>query len=381
MNNDGFKISQDKNIKTTPVKNQAHTGTCWSFSTISFAETELLRMGKEPLNLSEMFIVRKNYPRKAERYIRLHGNMSFGAASLSGDVMYVIRKHGIVPESVYSGKPDGQSTYDNKEMDAVLNASLDAIISKKGRRLSRVWPKAIDGILDAYLGRIPESFSFNGKSYTPKTFAEELGFDPDSYIELTSYSHHPFYNTFSLEVPDNWSLNKYLNVPLDEFMSVIDHAIQNGYSLAWDGNTSENFEHSFSQKKGIAILPLKEWEDRTKEEQDKICESPEPEKEVTQELRQESFDNFSSADDHLMHITGTAYDQNGTKYYKAKNSWGQKESKYEGFIYLSESYVRAKTISIMIHKEALLNQIVQQLQGKESIGETWFFKALKDKKS
>jgi len=337
-------------------------------------------MRKEPLNLSEMFVVRKNYPRKAERYIRLHGNMSFGASSLSGDVLYVIRKHGIVPESAYNGKPDGQSQYDNKEMDAVLKASLDAIISKKRRKLSKAWPKAIDGILDAYLGPVPERFSFKGKTYTPKIFAEELGFDPDSYIELTSYSHHPFYSNFSLEVPDNWSLNKYLNVPLDEFMSVIDRALQNGYSLAWDGDIREN---SFSQKKGVAILPVKEWEDRTKEEKNAICEVTEPEKKVTEELRQESFDNFTSEDEHLMHITGTAYDQNGTKYYKAKNSWGQKDSKYRGFIYLSESYVRAKTISVMVHKEALLNQIVQQLQGKEkeSIGETWFFKTLKDKKS
>ncbi|MCH7681439.1 hypothetical protein IID10_19090 [candidate division KSB1 bacterium] len=168
MNKDGFKISPDKDIKTTPVKNQAHTNTCWSFSTISFVETELLRMGKEPHNLSEMFVVRKTYPRKSERYIRLHGNMSFGAQSLSGDVLYVIRKHGIVPESVFAGRPDGQSQYDNEEMDAVLNASLDAIISKKRRRLSKVWPKAIDGILDAYLGQAPESFSFNGQSYTPE---------------------------------------------------------------------------------------------------------------------------------------------------------------------------------------------------------------------
>lgn len=380
MNADGFKFTPLKELETTPVKNQARSDTCWSFSTISFAETELLRMGKEPINLAEMFVVRKTYPRKAERYIRLHGNMSFGAASLSGDVLYVIRKHGIVPESVYSGKPDGESQYDNKEMDAVLKASLDAIISKKRRKLSKAWPKAIDGILDAYLGPVPERFSFKGKSYTPKTFAEELGFDPDSYIELTSYSHHPFYSSFSLEVPDNWSLNKYLNVPLDEFMSVIEHAIQNGYSLAWDGDIREN---SFSQKEGVAILPVKEWQDRTKAEQYAICEVPEPEKEVTEELRQEAFDNFTSADDHLLHITGTAFDQNGTKYYKAKNSWGQKDSKYRGFIYLSESYVRAKTISVMVHKGALLNQIVQQLQGKEkeSIGEAWFFKTLKQKKS
>ena len=221
MNKDRFEIRPDKDIKTTPVKNQAHTNTCWSFSTISFVETELLRVGKEPLNLSEMFVVRKTYPRMAERYIRLHGNMSFSAASLSGDVLHVIRKHGIMPESAYSGKREGQSQYDNEEMDAVLKASLDAITAGKRRKLSKVWPKAIDGVLDAYLGPIPEHFSFNGKSYTPKSFADELGFAPDDYIQLTSYLHHPFYTTFSLEVPDNWSLNKYLNVPLDEFMSVI----------------------------------------------------------------------------------------------------------------------------------------------------------------
>jgi len=375
----GIKLSSVKDIQTTPIKNQGRTHTHWSFAIISFIEAELLRMGKAPTNLSEMFIVRKTYPKKATQYIRLNGKMAFSADGLAGDALQVLRKHGLVPESVYSGKPDGESQYNNVEMDAMLKAALDSILTNQESELSKTWPRAIDGILDAYLGRVPESFSFDGNSYTAKSFVEKLPFDPDDYIQLTSYSHHPFYTTFSLEIEENWASNKYLNVPLNEFMAVMDHALENGYSLVWHGDITDK---SFSLKKGVAIHPLKNWEDRTQLEKDRICEVSEPEKQVTQELRQDVFDSLKFAHNHHLHIVGVAYDENGKRYYKAKDSRGLKDSRYNGFVYMSESYIQAKTFSIMVHKEALLNKIVEQLQGKEkeSIGETWFFEALKEKK-
>lgn len=380
----GFKFTPLKELETTHIKNQAYTSTCWSFATISFIETELLRMGKGRFELSEMFLVRKTYPRKSERYVRLHGNMAFGASGLAGDALYVIGKHGLVPESAYNGKYAGESKHNHKEMDAVLKAALDAIIKNRGKKLSKAWPKAIEGILDAYLGKVPESFSIRDKEYTPGSFANELGLNPNDYIELTSYTHHPFYTKFSLEVPDNWSLNKYLNLPIDEFMAVIDNAIENGYSLVWDGDITEQ---TFSQKKGVAILPRKEWDERTQEERSQIFNMPEKEKEVTQEVRQEAFDDYTSTDDHLMHIVGTAHDQIGTKYYKAKNSWGTNDSTYGGFVFLSESYVRAKTISVMVCKEAMPFELLQKLRQKKikgtSVGQTWFFRParLKDRES
>lgn len=332
-------------------------------------------MDKGPFNLSEMFIVRKTYPRKAERYVRLHGNMAFSAAGLSGDVLYVIRKHGLVPKIVYDGHYAGQSQYDHKEMDSVLKAALDAIINNKGRKLSKAWPKAIESILDAYLGKVKKEFDYQGKTYTPLSFRRELGFNSEDYVQLTSYTHHPFFRKINLEVPDNWSLNKYLNIPLDSFMMAIEHAVKNGYSLAWDGDITEQ---SFKPKKGVAILPLREWQEKDREERSGICDTPEPEKAVTQEFRQEAFDNYTSTDDHLMHIVGTAHDQNGTRYYKAKNSWGVKGSRYKGFIYLSESYMRAKTISVVVHKKGLPPDLARLVKDTKtdtdtSVGETWFF--------
>lgn len=354
-----FEFTDIKRLPVTPVKNQAHSSTCWSFATISFLESELLRMKSQPVNLSEMFVVRKIYPIKAERYVRLHGKMSYGAGSLAGDVIRVIREFGIVPEAIYRGDFAGESFEHHVEMDAMLTAALDAVIGTKGGKISKVWPQAIAGILDAYLGEVPKTFRYNGESYSPETLRDSLGLNLNNYIDLTSYTHHPFFKSFCLEVPDNWSLNEYVNMPLEAFMAVIDHAIEKGFTLVWDGDITER---SFNQNKGVAILPQKSWTERTRDEKNNLCEVPEPEIMVNQSIRQELFDNYTSTDDHLMHLIGTARDQTGTKFYLAKNSWGSKGSKYDGFIYLSESYVRAKTISVMVHKDALTQQLAQKLE-------------------
>lgn len=354
-----FKFKVVKDLQATPVKNQCKTGTCWAFATSSFLESELLRMGKGPHDLSEMFVVRMIYPQKIKNYVRLHGKTQFGPGSVAGDLMRVVRDYGVVPDSVFTGRRVGESRLDHQEMDAVLKGALDALIGNRSGKLSEAWPEAMNGILDAYLGKVPEHFAYKGKSYTPRSYADELGIHADDYVQLTSYTHHPFYQKFCLELPDNWYRNDdYYNLPLDEFMSVVDSALDHGYTLCWDGDVSE---HSFSRDRGIAILPKKEWDDRTKKEQADICLAPEPEMEVTQALRQEHFDNYSSGDDHLMHVTGVARDQNGTKYYIVKNSWGTLNRANDGFIYMSEAYFRSKTMSVMVHKDALPAELAAKL--------------------
>ena len=345
-----FKFTVVKDLEATPVKNQYKTGTCWAFSTSSFIESELLRMGKGRHDLSEMFVVRKIYPQKIENYVRYHGKAQLGPGSLAGDLMRVVRDYGMVPEEVYTGRHVGQSRHNHQEMDAVLRAALDALINNKSGRLSKAWPEAFDGILDAYLGEVPKQFTYRGKVYTPRSFADDMGVQPDDYRSFTSYTHHPFYQEFVLKIPDNWYGNSYYNVPLDEFVSIVDTAIDKGYTVVWDGDVSE---HSYSSRKGVAILPQKDWADRTKKEKAEICLTPEPEMKVTQALRQEHYDNYSTNDDHLMHITGIARDQNGTKYYIVKNSGGTLERGNKGFVYMSEPYFRSKTISVMVHKDAV----------------------------
>lgn len=353
-----FKFKVLKELGATPVKYQSKTGTCWAFATNSFIESELLRMGKGEHNISEMFAVRMVYPQKIRNYVRLHGKTQFGAGSLTGDLFRVVRRHGIVPESVYSGRHVGQSHHNHQEMDAVLKAALDALIGNRSGKLSKAWPEAFEGILDAYLGKAPEHFYYRGKTYTPRSFADELGIQADDYLEFTSYTHHPFYQKFSLKVPDNWAHNTYYNLPLDEFMMVVNNAIDKGFTLAWDGDVSE---HSFHRDREVAILPKKEWEDRTKKEKDDICAAPEPELEVTQKVRQEHYDNYTSGDDHLMHVTGTAQDQNGTKYYIVKNSWGTLDKDHKGSIYMSESYFRSKAVSVLVHKDAVPAAVAAKL--------------------
>jgi len=357
---DAYIFTIDKEVKRTSVKNQYWTGTCWCYATISFLESELLRMGKEEVDLSEMFVVRNTYPVKAMNYIRLHGDANFSAGGQSHDVINQIRDFGIVPEDVYSGMRINEKRHNHGELGAVLSAMMDAVLKVKGKRVTPRWMDALGAVLDVYLGTPPESFEYKGKTYTPKSFAKYLGLNMDDYVELTSYTHHPFYTQCCLEIPDNWDYNSdYYNVPIDDLEAIIDYALNSGYSVDWDGDVSEKF---FSSKKlGYAIVPLVDWEDKTKKEQEADITEPVEEKEITQELRQITFNNYSTTDDHLMHIVGIAHNQAGTKFYLTKNSGGSRDRKNGGYVYMSQSYVRLKTTAMMVHKDAIPKKIKKKL--------------------
>lgn len=351
-----YEFTMVNQVQTTPVKNQSKTGTCWSFATTSFIETELMRVGKGEHILSPMWFVRFAYPSKAEKYLRYHGLFNFGVGGQAHDVTDVIKEFGFVPEEIYKGMNIGEDEHNHGEMASVLESIMDAVKKNRGGKITPLWKEVFESTLNIYLGKPIEEFTYQGINYTPKSFADSLGFNADNYIELTSYTHQPFYTQFDLEIPDNWSKDKYYNVPIDELMNVIDNALANGYSVCWDGDVSEK---EFDRKKGIAIVPLEPLE--TKEGEEEKSETPVKEKVVTQEMRQATFDNHTTTDDHLMHLTGIVEDQNGAKYYYTKNSWGTKDKKYDGYWYMSETYVRLKTVAIMIHKDAVPQTIKTKL--------------------
>ncbi|HCC86675.1 MAG TPA: aminopeptidase [Porphyromonadaceae bacterium] len=354
----------------TSVKNQASTGTCWSFSGVGFLESELIRMGKGEFDLSEMYIVRRNYEDKAQKYARLHGNLNFAAGGSFADVVETIEDFGIVPEEAYKGLNYGSETHDHGEMDRVLKSYMDGVISAKS--LSPVWNKAISGILDSYLGEVPQTFTYDGKEYTPDTFADELGLNQEDYISLTSFTHHPFYQPFAIEVPDNWRWALSYNLPMGELMEVMEHAVMEGYTIAWASDVSEA---GFSRN-GIAIVPDEEapenagsdqakWLDLSSRERDaeiraRIGRQVLTEKVITQEMRQQSFDNYETTDDHGMQIYGIAQDPNGNKFFMVKNSWGETGA-YKGHWYASYPFVSYKTLSIVLHKDALPPAIARKL--------------------
>jgi len=368
----GYVFKMIKQNPSTSVKNQSRSGTCWSFSGISFLESELLRMGKDTFDLSEMFCVRNAYSDKATMYIRFQGKHNFSGGGAFHDVTDVLKKYGMVPEEVYSGKVIGEENHIHGEMDAVLASDVEVVIKNSNKKLTPVWHKGFEGLLDAYLGKIPEKFTYKGKEYTPTSFAQMLGLNPDDYIEISSYTHHPFYSPFILEIPDNWALGEVYNLPLNEMMQVIDNAIDKGYTVAWGSDVSEK---GFSWKNGVAVVPIKstpemfglesaKWSKLTDSEKDKLAykfNKPIPEKTITQEMRQLEFDNYSTTDDHGMQIVGVANDQNGNKYYLVKNSWGLEGSPYKGFFYASEAFVALKTTDLMIHKDAIPKDIRKKL--------------------
>ncbi|MEW6005964.1 MAG: C1 family peptidase [Stygiobacter sp.] len=354
---DPYEFTLVHQIKTTPVKNQAKTGTCWSFATTSFIETELIRMNKGTHILSPMYFVRIAYPQKAENYIRYSGTNNFGIGGQAHDVMNIIKQYGFVPEEVYTGKNIGEEEHNHGEMDEVLKSIVNAVQKNKGGKITPRWKEVFESAIDIYLGRLPKEFSYLGRKFTPISFRDSLGFNPNDYVELTSYTHHPFYEKFVLEVPDNWNRGEYYNIPINDLIHLIDTALTKGYSVCWDGDTSEK---SFNRKKGIAIIPQveeSESDDKEKEESDE----PVAEKFITQEMRQDAFDNQTTTDDHLMHIVGLARDKRGYKFYYVKNSWGTKDKKYDGYVYMSEIYARLKTVAIMVHKDAIPDQLKLKL--------------------
>jgi len=368
----GYKFEKIYDIEVTSVKDQARSGTCWSFAGLSFLEAEMMRMGKSPVDLSEMFIVRHCYSDKAVKYVRLHGSLNFGPGGAFHDVLYVLKKYGAVPESVYNGLEYGENEHTHGELDATLKSYVDAIIKNPNRKLSTSWHEGFNGILDAYLGKLPENFTFNGKKFTPKSFAKEVvGLNPNDYVQITSFTHHPFYSQFIIEIPDNWLWGSVYNVTLDEMMTIITEAVKNGYTVGWASDVSEK---GFSYKNGVAVVPetdiaemagseRERWEALTPAEREKRLysfEEPLKEKTITQEMRQEAFDNYQTTDDHGMHITGMAKDQNGIIYFKVKNSWDTNNI-YEGYLYASESFMKYKTLSIMVHKDAIPKDIRKKL--------------------
>lgn len=355
-----YQFTIDKEIGNTSIKNQGNTGTCWSFSTASFLESEVERMGKGKVDLSEMFTVRKTYSMKANNFVRMGGRTSFGEGGAFHDFINVLREYGVVPESSYSGMAYEQTKYNHAELDEVVGSMLRSIIKNPAGKLSPVWKNAVEAVLNTYLGAPPEKFNINGKSYSPAEYAKFLGLNADNYIEISSFTHHPFYSQFVLEVPDNWAWNKIYNVPLDEFEQIIDNALANNYTIAWASDVSE--KGLFSYKDGLAIIPDKELEKMRKGEKDSIFIQPVSQRKITQEFRQEGFDNQTTTDDHGMHIIGSAHDQNGTKYYIVKNSWGSESNECGGYFYASSSYVLFKTTCILINKAAVPANIAKKLQ-------------------
>ncbi|MDR1742457.1 MAG: aminopeptidase [Dysgonamonadaceae bacterium] len=370
---EGYSFTTVKENPITPVKNQSSSGTCWSFSGIGFLESELIRMGKGTYDLSEMFIVRKNLEDKAQKYIRLGGYLNFAPGGSFADVIDAMNDYGLVPESEYLGLNYGEETHKHGEMDGSLLAYLNAIRENKNKSLSTAWYRGFQGILDAYLGQVPETFTYNGKSYTPASFRDMLGLRASDYVSLTSFTHHPFYKPFAIEIPDNWRWAESYNVPLDEMMQVIDRALENGYTVAWASDVSE----SGFTRDGIGIIPDENspenagsdqahWlglpvRERSAQLLTKINKGEHiAEKSITQEMRQLAYDNYQTTDDHGMLIYGTAKDQYGKKYYMVKNSWGE-TGKYKGLWYVSEAFVRYKTMSIVVNKQAIPKNISAKL--------------------
>ncbi len=372
---EGFKFTDVKVVKTTPVKDQNKSGTCWCFSGLSFFEDEILRKTGKEMDLSEMFVVRHCYDDKADKYVRMYGALNFAQGGSGLDVPYVWENYGIVPEEVYRGLNYGEDKHSHYEMADLLTGYVKTIVRKPNKRVSTAWRKGFNGILDAYLGELPDTFTYEGQTYTPKSFAASLPLKMDDYVPITSFSHHPFYKPFVMEVSDNWLFGQYYNVPLEEMKEIVDNAIENGYSVNWAADVSEG---GFKWTEGYAIMPkgkseadmdgteLSRWvklSDKDREKEKYNAKGPVEEITVTQESRQEMFDRQETTDDHGMVIVGKAVDQKGNKYYKVKNSWDTNQI-YDGYFYVSEPYFLAKTMDIVVNKEAIPQAILSKLNLK-----------------
>ena len=362
-----------KELPITSIKDQNRSGTCWAYSTLSFFESEILKKTGKTYDLCEMFIANKDYMERAELTVRMHGDSQFSQGGSAGDVLIIMKNHGIVPETAMPlpGTMQGDSLANFNEFFSVMEPFVDAVAKNKAKKISSQWKPALQGIIDAYLGKCPETFTYEGKTYTPKSFMQSLGINLDDYVSITSYTHHPFYTKFAVEVQDNWRWDQSYNVPMDEMMRIIDNALDNGYTIAWGGDVSEE---GFTRK-GLGILydtkkaqsltgsDAARWlklKDAEKKEKLAALGIDAPEIQPTQEYRQQGFDNWELTDDHGMHIYGIAKDQNGREYYMVKNSWGE-YGDYKGTWYMTKAFVAGKTMDFLVNKNAIPKDIRKKL--------------------
>ena len=370
---EGFQFTTIDSVAITPVKDQNRSSTCWAFSTLGFLESEVLRTKGKEIDFSEMFVVSKTMIDRATYCVRLYNEPHFAPGGSAYDVIYCMSHYGLVPQEAMPGIRYGWTQNDtlpvHNELDHVAGGYLKGLSGLK--KISPVWREGLQAIYDTYLGKCPEEFEYEGKKYTPKSFVKELGLNEDDYVSFTSYTHHPFYERFALEVPDNWRMDQMYNVPLEDLMRIIDNAIEKGYTLAWGADVSEI---GFTRK-GIGVVPdddhgadltgsdMAKWVGMSNDEKKtKLTEKPLPEKTITQQMRQDAFDNWETTDDHGMQIFGTAKDQNGKRYYMVKNSWGTLRSNYQGIWYVSDAFMQYKTNDVLVHKNAVPKDLRKKLK-------------------
>lgn len=354
-----FKFTEVLQLTNTSIKNQGSSGTCWSYSTNSFLESEMAKAGKEPLELAQIFSARNVYVDKAENYLRMHGSLSWGDGGACHDVINMYAKYGAMPQSLYTGLKYGATKNKFAEMQDVLKSMLDAYVKNANGKISPNWKEAFTSVLDSYLGKVPETFVWNNKTYTPKSFAKEVvGLNPQDYVELSSFTDKPLYQKSVLLVPDNWSFDQVYNVKMDDITKIIDFALSKGYTIAWASDVSEKY---FSWKNGVAYVPEKEYDDMNETEKQEMFNGPKPERVITTEMRQTAFDNYTTTDDHGMQIVGLAKDQNNKEYYIVKNSWGATND-YKGYLYVTKAYVQFKTTAILLNKKAIPAELKDKMK-------------------
>ena len=343
--NSKFEFREVTNISTTSVKSQGSAGTCWSYSGNSFLETEMIRNGKQPVDLAEIFTARQVYLGKARNFVLFNGNLGLGDGGETHDVLNIFRKNGAMPQQAYTLEDYGKGVIKSSEFQEGFKAILDAYVKNPSQQAT--WVQDVNAYMDEKLGKLPETFDYQGKSYTPQTFAKEVvGIEASDYLEFTNYKDSPYYEKMVLPVPDNWSYDMVYNVPMTELTDIIDYALSKGYTIAWSSDVSEPY---FSWRNGVAFVPDMDLNNISPEQKKTLFDGPTAEKKVTEDLRLQGLYNLTTTDDHAMQIVGVAKDQNGKDYYKVKNSWGETND-YKGYLYVTKAYVQLKSTGILLHK-------------------------------
>jgi bleomycin hydrolase len=357
--NSKYVFSNVKNLETTSVKNQGSAGTCWSYSGNSFLESEMIRMGKQPVDLAEIYTARHVYLSKARNYILFNGNMGLGDGGETHDVLNSMRKYGAMPQSAYTLEDYGKGTIKSGEFQDKFKSILDEYIKNPSPTKGTSWVTDINNYLDEKLGKLPTTFTYAGKEYNPHTFAKEVvGINPDDYIEFSNYKDSPYYEKMVMPVPDNWSYDQLYNVPMTELTDIIDYALDKGYTVAWSSDVSEPY---FSWKNGVAFVPNMDLYNITDEQKKTLFDGPMPEKDINEDMRLEGLYSLYTTDDHAMQIVGSAKDQNGRTYYKVKNSWGETND-YKGYLYVTKAFVQLKSTGIVLHKNGVSKVLKNKLK-------------------